>query len=67
MDVEFERYFDSQLLGRSVANTHWVLIIPGARLLSDPDAGLTDLIGDEYEEGISDIKWVLKTYSHTRG
>ncbi|MFN0067898.1 MAG: LamG-like jellyroll fold domain-containing protein [Limisphaerales bacterium] len=48
----------SRLVGRSVWNTQWVLIIPGAYLLGDPDEGLERLINS-----VSDIKLYFQTYS----
>ena len=30
---------DTRLIGRSVWNTKWVLVIPGATLLADPGVG----------------------------
>ena len=67
LDVDFDRYFDSQLLGRSVANTQWVLIIPGISLLHDAELGIDTFIGNHDEEAVKDIKIVLKTYSQNRG
>jgi hypothetical protein len=54
-----ELILDSRLIGRSVWNSEWMLIIPGANLDADPMAGLTTLA-----ETISDIKLHFKTYSH---
>ncbi|MCL1919542.1 MAG: hypothetical protein FWG50_00465 [Kiritimatiellaeota bacterium] len=48
---------DSRLVGRSVWNTGWVLIIPGRALNADPDEGL-----DRFIENVSDIKLVFETY-----
>ncbi len=48
----------TRLVGRSVANTQWVLIIPGAYLLGDPSAGLDDFINS-----VADIKLYFQTYS----
>lgn len=48
----------SRLVGRSVWNTQWVLIIPGAYLLGDPDEGL-----DRFINSVSDIKLYFQTYS----
>jgi hypothetical protein len=45
-------------VGRSVANTQWVLIIPGAYRLGDPAAGLSDFINT-----VTDIKLYFQTYS----
>ena len=48
---------DSRLVGRSVWNTGWTLIIPGRALNADPDVGL-----DRFIEQVSDIKLVFGTY-----
>src|SRR5260221_18686 len=50
--------FDYRLVGRSAWNTRWLLIIPGATLNSDPDAGLRNFISS-----ITDLKLVLATYA----
>ncbi len=68
---------DSRLVGRSVWNTGWMLIIPGGTLLHDPDEGLDTFIygqeapgatGDSLEEtrdlnGVTDIKLFFETYA----
>ena len=51
---------DSRLIGRSVWNTEWLLIIPGATFLSDADAGL-----DLFINTIQDIKLYFQTYSYS--
>ncbi|MBI5102039.1 MAG: hypothetical protein HZB33_09435 [Nitrospirae bacterium] len=51
---------DTRLIGRSVWNTKWMLIIPGGTLLSDPAAGL-----DTFINNISDIKLFFQTYSYS--
>jgi hypothetical protein len=65
---------DSFLVGRSVANTRWMLIIPGVALLGDePDEGLRRFIngplrsdGNGYTgDGVSDIKIYFETLHHT--
>lgn len=48
----------TRLIGRSVANTRWMLIIPGAYLNGDPNQGLTDFINS-----VTDIKLDFQTYS----
>jgi len=56
--------FDSRLVGRSVWNTRWLLIIPGQNLLYDPDEGIETFIhgapipgSDERTgNGVTDIK-----------
>lgn len=52
--------FDSRLVGRSVWNTEWVLIIPGLTLNSDPEEGL-----DRFINQVKDIKLVFQTYGHS--
>lgn len=58
---------DSRLIGRSVWNTHWVLIIPGGTLLNDPQVGLDTLVfgpgGDG--NGLKDILFSFKTYAYS--
>jgi hypothetical protein len=48
---------DSRLVGRSVWNTGWTLIVPGRTLNADPDEGL-----DRFIDQVSDIKLVFETY-----
>ena len=54
-----ELILDSRLIGRSVWNSEWMLIIPGSSLEADPATGLT-----KFAEAIADIKLYFKTYSH---
>ena len=49
----------SRLIGRSVWNTRWLLIIPGATLHSDTSYGLKQFVN-----GVTDIKLVFQTYTH---
>jgi hypothetical protein len=57
-DVDYdELVFDSRLVGRSVWNTEWLLIIPGLTLNSDPDEGL-----DRFISQVTDIKLIFLTY-----
>jgi hypothetical protein len=49
----------SRLYGRSAWNTGWVLIIPGATLNADKNAGL-----DRFIRTVTDIKLYLETYSN---
>lgn len=51
---------DTRLIGRSVWNTEWLLIIPGRMLNADPDEGLQRFINQ-----VSDVKLVFQTYSHS--
>ena len=48
----------SRLVGRSVWNTQWVLIIPGGTLLDNAEAGL-----DRFIQSVSDIRIILAVYS----
>lgn len=50
---------NSRLIGRSVWNTRWLLIIPGATLHADANYGL-----DQFVKGVSDIRLLFQTYSH---
>ena len=50
---------DNRLIGRSVWNTDWMLIIPGGTFLSDSSAGLETFI-----QNVTDIKLFLQTYSY---
>jgi len=50
---------DTRLIGRSVWNTEWVLVIPGATLLSDPQAGL-----ERFIEDVDDIYVYFQTYAY---
>lgn len=54
-----EMSFDSRLVGRSVWNDKWLLIIPGQTLGADSDASLTQFLGSG---GIKDIHLVFKTF-----
>lgn len=53
-------YTNTRLVGRSVWNTRWKLIIPGHTLMADPEEGLDRLI-----ETVTDIKLHLETYSYS--
>lgn len=55
-----EMVTDSRLIGRSVWNTQWMLIIPGAILNADPDEGL-----DRFIDQVTDIKLVFQTYGYS--
>ena len=51
---------DCRLIGRSVWNTRWLLIIPGGTFLNDPDEGLQTFINSN-----TDIKIFFQTYSYS--
>jgi hypothetical protein len=56
---------NSRLVGRSVWNTRWVLIIPAGTLNNDRAQALDWFIGGAYgTNGVSDIKLFFQTYSH---
>jgi hypothetical protein len=52
-------YTDSRLFGRSVWNTQWLLVVPGAALGADPKASL-----DRFVQTVTDIQLQFETYSH---
>ncbi len=51
---------DSRLIGRSVWNTQWMMIIPGSTLLFNKDVGLNNFINS-----VDDIKMFFQTYSYS--
>nr|MBX2857026.1 hypothetical protein [Cellvibrionaceae bacterium] len=54
----------TRLVGRSVWNTEWLLVIPGEGLLSDGQEGLRRLIrGDGSGNGISDIELFFESFN----
>lgn len=57
-DTESTR--STRLIGRSVWNTDWVLIIPGGTFLFDPSQGIETFINS-----VSDIKLSLQSYSYS--
>jgi hypothetical protein len=65
---------DSRLIGRSVWNRKWMMIIPGATFLNDPSEGLDTFIhgklipggdGERDGEGVNDIHLFFTTYSYS--
>ncbi|RME80717.1 MAG: PKD domain-containing protein, partial [Caldilineae bacterium] len=50
---------DTRLIGRSVWNTQWLLVIPGATLLSDPQIGI-----ERFIEDVTDIYIYFQTYAY---
>lgn len=54
-----ELVMDSRLVGRSVWNSQWMLVIPGSGLGADPDASLRKLA-----DNITDIKLYFLTTTH---
>lgn len=55
---------NTRLVGRSVWNTRWLLIIPAGALLDDRDQALDTLIGDG-NDGVQDIQIGFETYSNS--
>ncbi len=64
----------SRLIGRSVWNRKWMMIIPGASFLNDPNEGLDNFIdgqlipggnGERDGNGVSDIHLFFTTYSYS--
>ena len=51
---------DSRLIGRSVWNTQWMMIIPGSTLLSNKDDGLNTFINT-----VNDIEMFFQTYAYS--
>ncbi len=51
---------DTRLIGRSVWNTRWILIIPGIQLGGDPNTNL-----DTFINTVSDIKIFFQTYAYS--
>lgn len=67
-----ETNLSSRLVGRSVWNRRWLLIIPGGTLLNDPNEGLERLIhgrllpgGLRDGDGIDDIQLFFQTYAYS--
>jgi hypothetical protein len=58
--TQAEATTDSRLIGRSVWNTDWMLIIPGGTFLFDPNQGL-----DTFINSVSDIKIFFQTYAYS--
>lgn len=56
---------DSRLIGRSVWNSRWMLVIPGGTLLFDADDALDTFIDGTGSDGVSDIKLFFKTYAYS--
>lgn len=53
------QFTNTRLVGRSVWNSKWKLVIPGHKLLSDPNDGL-----DRFINTVKDVKLHLVTYSY---
>ena len=70
---EEETINNNRLVGRSVWNTRWLLIIPAATLHSNREEGLERFIhgalfgGERDGNGVSDIKIFFQTYAYSGG
>jgi hypothetical protein len=53
-------FSNSRLIGRSVWNTRWKIVIPGNTLLADPEQGV-----ETFLKTVKDIKLHLETYSYS--
>ena len=53
-------YTNRRLIGRSVWNSKWKLVIPGYTLLNDSEEGL-----DRFIQTVNDIKIYFNTYSYS--
>ncbi len=53
-------YTNRRLIGRSVWNSKWKLVIPGRSLLADPNQGL-----DRFVQSVKDVKLYFVTYSYS--
>ncbi|HEX4646129.1 MAG TPA: hypothetical protein VH598_11020, partial [Verrucomicrobiae bacterium] len=54
------QFSNSRLIGRSIWNSKWKLVIPGKALLSDPNQGL-----DRSIQSVNDVKLYFVTYSYS--
>jgi hypothetical protein len=59
-ELERTQYASTRLLGRSVWNSKWKLVIPGRTLLNDPNEGLNRFI-----RSVTDVKLYFTTYSYS--
>lgn len=58
--LQFSQFSNRRLIGRSVWNSQWKLVIPADSLLADPKEGLSRLI-----QTLTDIKLQFTTYSYS--
>ena len=60
LGLGFNAVQDLRLIGRSVWNTKWLLIIPGATLSTDANTGL-----DSFIRSVTDIKLTIDSYGYS--
>jgi hypothetical protein len=53
-------FTNTRLIGRSVWNSKWKIVIPAYTLLNDEQEGLNRFVAS-----VKDIKLFLRTYSHS--
>jgi hypothetical protein len=58
--LQRSQYTSSRLIGRSVWNSKWKIVIPGNTLLNDPNEGL-----DRFIRSVSDVRILFQTYSYS--
>ena len=58
--LQFSQFTNRRLVGRSVWNSQWKLVIPADSLLADPKEGMTRLM-----QTLTDIKLHFTTYSYS--
>jgi hypothetical protein len=58
--LQRSQYTNNRLIGRSVWNSKWKLVIPGKTLLNDPNEGL-----ERFIHTVKDVKLRLVTYSYS--
>lgn len=58
--LQFSQFSNRRLIGRSVWNSQWKLVIPADSLLADPKEGMARLI-----QTLTDIKLNFTTYSYS--
>ncbi len=58
--LQRSQFTNSRLIGRSVWNSQWKLVIPGNKLLANPKEGL-----DRFRQTVKDIKLHFVTYSYS--
>lgn len=58
--LQRSQFTNNRLIGRSVWNSKWKIVIPGRTLLADPDEGL-----DRFINSVTDIRLHFVTYSYS--
>lgn len=58
--LQRSQFTNNRLIGRSVWNSQWKLVIPGRTLLNDPNQGL-----ERFIQSVTDIKLHFVTYSYS--